>query len=270
MATGARARLGVEVAVAVTGSPGPDGGTAEKPVGLVYVHAETPEASRGTSSTLPGDRDSIRAASGGRCAPPGAATVWHRVADTIAYDAALLASETVNAFGSSAPSRSPTRRVDALVAWQRDALRCDARAPGRRAPPHHAAFLGHRSASELERIAEALRDAVRAAWSCLCSGRCATGRRGASACSSSQTSRAGRGARGWSTGSGSSRSASTSGSDVPGFRTSRCCASAGDRGCARRFRSSGRSVRPKRLSTIPSRGPAGRSTKFSNLFALGG
>jgi nicotinamide-nucleotide amidase len=37
MAEGALARAPVEVAVAVTGIAGPDGGTPEKPVGLVYL-----------------------------------------------------------------------------------------------------------------------------------------------------------------------------------------------------------------------------------------
>jgi PncC family amidohydrolase len=37
MADGARRRLGVDVAVAVTGVAGPDGGSDEKPVGLTYV-----------------------------------------------------------------------------------------------------------------------------------------------------------------------------------------------------------------------------------------
>jgi len=37
MAEGARGRLGVDVAVAVTGVAGPDGGSASKPVGLTYV-----------------------------------------------------------------------------------------------------------------------------------------------------------------------------------------------------------------------------------------
>lgn len=37
MAEGARGRLAVDLAVAVTGVAGPDGGTAAKPVGLTYV-----------------------------------------------------------------------------------------------------------------------------------------------------------------------------------------------------------------------------------------
>jgi nicotinamide-nucleotide amidase len=60
MAAGARARLGANVAVAVTGIAGPGGGTAEKPVGLVFLHAETPEGGHGIEFTLPGDRETIR------------------------------------------------------------------------------------------------------------------------------------------------------------------------------------------------------------------
>jgi nicotinamide-nucleotide amidase len=60
MATGARARLRADVAVAVTGVAGPGGGTPEKPVGLVYLHAEGPDGSRGRELNLPGDREAIR------------------------------------------------------------------------------------------------------------------------------------------------------------------------------------------------------------------
>jgi nicotinamide-nucleotide amidase len=60
MARGVRERLGVEVGVSVTGVAGPGGGSEEKPVGLVYYHAETPEGGRGGSFDFPGDRDSIR------------------------------------------------------------------------------------------------------------------------------------------------------------------------------------------------------------------
>jgi nicotinamide-nucleotide amidase len=60
MAAGARQRLGADVAVAVTGIAGPDGGTAEKPVGLVYLHASGPDGSRSADFVFPGDRESIR------------------------------------------------------------------------------------------------------------------------------------------------------------------------------------------------------------------
>ena len=63
MARGARERLGAGVAVSVTGIAGPGGGTAEKPVGLVYVHAEGPDGGLGREFSFPGDRASIRARS---------------------------------------------------------------------------------------------------------------------------------------------------------------------------------------------------------------
>jgi len=63
MARGARGRLGADVAVAVTGIAGPDGGTQEKPVGLVYLHAEGPDGGLGREFSFPGDRASIRARS---------------------------------------------------------------------------------------------------------------------------------------------------------------------------------------------------------------
>jgi nicotinamide-nucleotide amidase len=60
MAAGARERLGADVAVAVTGIAGPGGGSEEKPVGLVYLHAEGPSGSRRADFVFPGDRDGIR------------------------------------------------------------------------------------------------------------------------------------------------------------------------------------------------------------------
>jgi nicotinamide-nucleotide amidase len=63
MAHGVRERLRADVGVSVTGIAGPDGGTPEKPVGLVYVHAESPGGSVGRELSFPGDRASIRARS---------------------------------------------------------------------------------------------------------------------------------------------------------------------------------------------------------------
>jgi nicotinamide-nucleotide amidase len=60
MASGARKRLGADVAVSVTGIAGPGGGTKEKPVGLVFLHAESPRGSRSADFVFPGDRESIR------------------------------------------------------------------------------------------------------------------------------------------------------------------------------------------------------------------
>jgi nicotinamide-nucleotide amidase len=60
MAEGARSRLGADVAVAVTGIAGPGGGTPEKPVGLVFLHAVGPDGGRAVRFQLPGERDWIR------------------------------------------------------------------------------------------------------------------------------------------------------------------------------------------------------------------
>jgi nicotinamide-nucleotide amidase len=60
MAEGARAALQADYALSVTGVAGPDGGTPEKPVGLVYLACTGPEGTRIREGSFPGDRDTVR------------------------------------------------------------------------------------------------------------------------------------------------------------------------------------------------------------------
>jgi PncC family amidohydrolase len=60
MADGARARTGADWAIAVSGIAGPDGGTAEKPVGTVFV-AVTSDGKREMRKLFwPTDRELVR------------------------------------------------------------------------------------------------------------------------------------------------------------------------------------------------------------------
>lgn len=61
MAEGLRDRSGADVTVATTGIAGPDGGTAEKPVGLVFTAVAAPDGVRAWRSTHPGTRDLVTA-----------------------------------------------------------------------------------------------------------------------------------------------------------------------------------------------------------------
>ena len=60
MAHAVRTRLGADVGVSVTGIAGPDGGSPEKPVGLVYIHATGPDGEEARHMNVPGDREMIR------------------------------------------------------------------------------------------------------------------------------------------------------------------------------------------------------------------
>jgi nicotinamide-nucleotide amidase len=64
MAHGALRAAGVEMAIAVSGIAGPDGGTAEKPVGTVWFAVATPEAQGAAAlcelCRFSGDRDQVR------------------------------------------------------------------------------------------------------------------------------------------------------------------------------------------------------------------
>jgi nicotinamide-nucleotide amidase len=64
MARGALSRLGGDISVSVTGIAGPDGGTAEKPVGTVWFgwawRTGGEVQSKTALETFPGDREEIR------------------------------------------------------------------------------------------------------------------------------------------------------------------------------------------------------------------
>lgn len=60
MVRGANRIYGTDVALSVTGIAGPDGGTAEKPVGLVYIGCAVGDAVTVKRLNLTGDRESIR------------------------------------------------------------------------------------------------------------------------------------------------------------------------------------------------------------------
>ena len=76
MAAGARERLGTQFAISTTGIAGPDGGSDEKPVGLVWFGLANPDGSVDSRSmTFPGNRDDIRR----RATTAALSLLWRRL-----------------------------------------------------------------------------------------------------------------------------------------------------------------------------------------------
>jgi nicotinamide-nucleotide amidase len=60
MAQGARRKAGSAYAIGITGIAGPDGGTREKPVGLVYISLDCQDGTETLRYIFPTDRDNVR------------------------------------------------------------------------------------------------------------------------------------------------------------------------------------------------------------------
>ena len=75
MALGATRALGADVAVSVTGIAGPDGGTADKPVGTVWLGFAWPGGSEAVLRKFVGTRDEVR----GRAAQQALFELWKRL-----------------------------------------------------------------------------------------------------------------------------------------------------------------------------------------------
>lgn len=76
MARGARRTLGADVALSTTGIAGPDGGTLEKPVGLVWFGlAEADGTAHAVKMTFPGTRADVRA----RATTAALSLVWRHL-----------------------------------------------------------------------------------------------------------------------------------------------------------------------------------------------
>ena len=60
MAAGIRSKTGSDLAISTTGIAGPDGGSDQKPVGLVYIGLATSEGVQVEKIQLYGERESVR------------------------------------------------------------------------------------------------------------------------------------------------------------------------------------------------------------------
>jgi nicotinamide-nucleotide amidase len=84
MALLTRSRFNVEVAVAISGIAGPDGGSAEKPVGLVWFALADPAGCETHKMTFPGSRHEIRM----RASQFALWRMWRRAGSTAGAEAA--------------------------------------------------------------------------------------------------------------------------------------------------------------------------------------
>jgi nicotinamide-nucleotide amidase len=75
MAAGARERFGVSIAISVTGIAGPEGGTPEKPVGLVWFGLAGPSGVKTRKMQFRGDREIVQQ----RATAYALALLWRRV-----------------------------------------------------------------------------------------------------------------------------------------------------------------------------------------------
>jgi nicotinamide-nucleotide amidase len=60
MACGVKTASGTDISLAVTGIAGPDGGTADKPVGTVYMAMFSPQGIRVERFNFSGNREQVR------------------------------------------------------------------------------------------------------------------------------------------------------------------------------------------------------------------
>ncbi len=60
LAAAARRAAGADIGVGITGIAGPDGGTAEKPLGLVFLALDGAAGTRVRRAVFPGDRWRVR------------------------------------------------------------------------------------------------------------------------------------------------------------------------------------------------------------------
>jgi competence/damage-inducible protein CinA-like protein len=98
LADGARARVGADVGVGITGIAGPGGGTPEKPVGLVCFSVAGADGSRITRSTnLPGGRADIRDRS---------TTIAMHLVRRLLLGEGAVASDAASTAGAPAPPAS--------------------------------------------------------------------------------------------------------------------------------------------------------------------